>query len=241
MTELNEFSYFNEVEETFTRLREKSFMIGPLDWTLIESWKERGIPLPVVLRSIEEVFKNHKSGTRRRAINSLRYCQSEVEAQYDEWLKSRVGAHVSTGGDSDRRVDSSPFAKEAVNQHIDTRRDDLINRALQARTESQVDFARTLEDADWKLVGLQAQFSVEEDVRVLEDELTKIDRDLDLAVHHAATPDQVTEAREKVEEAMKPYARQMPPDSYQKTFGDLLTKRLREMFGVPRLSLFHMK
>src|SRR6185312_6951361 len=122
----NYIPYFSDIEDTFTRLREKSFLLSPLDWTLIESWKECGIPLRVVLRSIEEVFKNHKSGARRRAINSLRYCQSEVEAQFEEWLQTRVGAHEPSGDGSQESgvgEERNPFAKDAIVNYLRARRD----------------------------------------------------------------------------------------------------------------------
>jgi hypothetical protein len=71
--------------------------------------------------------------------------------------------------------------------------------------------------------------------------LTELEGMLNLALYAAATPEQVSEARTKVEEQLSGYQRQMPIEMYQKTFANLLTQRLREIFGVPRLSLFHMK
>ena len=47
---LNYFSYFSEIEDTFVRRRGKHLMLSPMDWALIESWKERGVPLHVALR-----------------------------------------------------------------------------------------------------------------------------------------------------------------------------------------------
>ena len=63
-----------------------------MDWALIESWKEMGIPLRIVLRGIERAFDSWESKPRKRSVKTLLYCQEEVEAQYAEWLESRVGA-----------------------------------------------------------------------------------------------------------------------------------------------------
>lgn len=42
---LNYFNYFTEVEEQFQRSRATGlFLLSPLDWALIESWKKRGHP-----------------------------------------------------------------------------------------------------------------------------------------------------------------------------------------------------
>jgi hypothetical protein len=44
----------------------------------------------------------------------------------------------------------------------------------------------------------------------------------------------------EVKEQLKPYRKQMDTAVYQQTFDNLLLKRLREQFGVPRLSLFYL-
>jgi hypothetical protein len=242
--DLNQFSYFTEIEDTFVRLREKHLLLSPLDWALVESWKERGVPLHIVVHSMEEVFKNHKSAARRRGINSLRYCQSEVEAQYAEWLKSRVGAHddapaggVSTASGSDR-VDSSPFGKDAIDTHLEHCRRALIDATV---ANSQSRLAVALTNARVAIANAHTSFAGEPNVRDLEETLTKIESDLTLALHEAATSDQAKECRVKVETAMASYRRHMTDEAYLQTFDTLLKKHLRELFGIPRLSLFHMK
>ena len=50
----NYFNYFTEIEEHFQRARGTGlFLLSPLDWALIESWKNSGIPLEAVLRGID--------------------------------------------------------------------------------------------------------------------------------------------------------------------------------------------
>src|SRR5213080_5492492 len=90
---LNYFSYFSEIEDTFIRRRGKHLMLSPIDWALIESWKERGVPLHVALRGIEHAFDSYDAKKQKRTVKTLLYCQEEVEAQYSEWLESRVGSH----------------------------------------------------------------------------------------------------------------------------------------------------
>ena len=47
----NYFSYFTEVEEHFQKTRGSGlFLLSPLDWALIETWKNAEIPLEAVLR-----------------------------------------------------------------------------------------------------------------------------------------------------------------------------------------------
>jgi hypothetical protein len=58
-----------------------------------------------------------------------------------------------------------------------------------------------------------------------------------LAVVNATT---LAELKTAVKDQLKPYRSQMEPAVYNQTFNNLLLKRLREQFGVPRLSLFYV-
>src|ERR1700753_1145972 len=91
-TPLNYFNYFTEIEDTFIRRRGKHLLLSPMDWALIESWKEMGVPLHVALRGIERAFDSYEARPRNRSVKSLMYCQEEVEAQFAEWLESQRGA-----------------------------------------------------------------------------------------------------------------------------------------------------
>src|SRR6185312_3897756 len=77
---LNYFNYFTEIEDAFIRRRAKHLLLSPMDWALIESWKEMEVPLHVALRGIEKAFDSWEAKPRKRTIKSLLYCQEEVEA-----------------------------------------------------------------------------------------------------------------------------------------------------------------
>ena len=55
----NYFNYFTEIEEQFQRRRGTLLLLSTLDWALIETWKEAGIPLEAVLRGINSAFDNY--------------------------------------------------------------------------------------------------------------------------------------------------------------------------------------
>src|SRR6266536_1694176 len=65
---LNYFNYFTEVEDAFVRRRAKHLFLSPMDWALIESWKELGIPLHIVLRGIEKAFDSWEAKPRKRSV-----------------------------------------------------------------------------------------------------------------------------------------------------------------------------
>jgi hypothetical protein len=52
--------------------------------------------------------------------------------------------------------------------------------------------------------------------------------------------DGLSQLKKEVKDQLKPYAAQMEAAAYKQTFDNLLLKRLREQFAVPRLSLFYV-
>jgi hypothetical protein len=239
---LNYFSYFSEIEDTFIRRRGKHLMLSPMDWALIESWKERGVPLHVALRGIEHAFDSHESKKRKRSVKSLLYCQEEVEAQYAEWLESRVGGHEeeSDAGLS-LAADASPFSREVVLAHLE-RSLETLNQLAAERERQPDDLSEGLARAATLLseIHLDYKSAARPDTRKLEDSLTGLDRLLDSAINAAIPRNDFESAVAAVDSQIKPYKRQMDKTAYEQTRDNLLRRRLREHFGVPRLSLFYL-
>src|SRR5262245_15278143 len=91
----NYFNYFTEIEEHYQQRRGAGLLLSTLDWALIETWKDAGIPLEAVLRGIDETFdKYDRKPTRAkmRKINSLAYCSQEVLAAADDMKEAATGA-----------------------------------------------------------------------------------------------------------------------------------------------------
>ena len=108
MLDLNYFNYFTEIEDAFVRRRGKHLLVSPMDWALIESWKEMNVPLHVALRGIEKAFDSWESKPRKRSIKTLLYCQEEVETQYTEWRESRVGASEESDAEAKQNGERLP-------------------------------------------------------------------------------------------------------------------------------------
>ncbi len=78
----NYFNYFTEIEEHFQRRRGGILLLSTLDWALIETWKDAGIPQEAVLRGIDAAFERYdKRPSRSRKVNSLAYCAQEVQLE----------------------------------------------------------------------------------------------------------------------------------------------------------------
>ena len=91
MTQQAEERYFERIEEHFGRRRGGPMVLSPKDWQLIQKWQEQGIPLPVVLRGINQAFDRFAtSSPRPDRINSLRYCAQEVEGAWEKHRESRA-------------------------------------------------------------------------------------------------------------------------------------------------------
>ena len=243
---MNYFNYFTEIEDTFVRRRGKHLLISSLDWALIESWKEIGVPLHVALRGIEKAFDSWEAKPRKRSVKSLLYCQEEVEAQYAEWLEARVGAQLETKTEPETVAEAAeaatsedrPFSRAALLEHLHAARERIAETASHADLGLLEALARAtslLSDMENELV--QAQ---QPDPQKLEVSLTGIDRMLGEALQHNAPSDQQAALSAEIKKQLKPYRSHMEAAVYEQTFENLLLKRLREQFGVPRLSLFYL-
>lgn len=250
--DLNYFNYFTEIEDTFVRRRAKHLLLSSIDWALIESWKEMGVPLHVVLRGVEKAFDSWEAKPRKRSIKTLLYCQEEVEAQYAEWLESRVGAAPSVGGAEDEGSDAEkhrpapkenlPFPRADILKHLSGAREKITVTLKQRSAARQDDISEALARAVALLDDLEQEFAqaAQPDAQKLEISLTGIERMLSNALRVGALPDQFEALTNEIKKQLRPYRRHMETAVYDQTFENLLLKRLREQFGVPRLSLFYL-
>jgi len=225
---LNYFNYYTEIEDTFVRRRGRHLFLSPLDWALIEAWQDRGIPLHIVLRSIEsvfDVFDKQPAGTR--TIKSLLYCREEIEVQYKEWMTSQAGKAEETG---DGRRETG-FSVEAIREHIAKSIDKLgrvsangfdedVSRAIERLNQLNGDLATNFESIDGSLGDVEKLLE-----RAM---LTNWDRG-----HLKAL-------EKEIAGQLRAYKADMDADSYKSTFDLMLLKRLREEAGVPRLGLYYL-
>ena len=152
---MNYFNYFTEIEDAFIRRRGKHLLLSPMDWALIESWKEMEVPLHVALRGIEKSFDSWESKPRKRSIKSLLYCQEEVEAQFAEWREARVGA----GEESEDKADALPFSRSAILEHLARGRATLTDALARRKQIGDDDFSEALERASALLTEIEKDFA----------------------------------------------------------------------------------
>src|ERR1700761_1164886 len=93
----NYFNYFTEIEERFQQRRGSLLMLSTLDWALIETWREAGVPLEAVLRGIDNAFDKHdakalRASHRTRKVNGLAWCAQSVMEALEQAIEASPGA-----------------------------------------------------------------------------------------------------------------------------------------------------
>ncbi|CAN5337735.1 hypothetical protein BH10ACI3_BH10ACI3_12260 [soil metagenome] len=225
---LNYYNYFTEIEDTFIRRRGKNLFLSPLDWALMEAWQDRGIPLHIVIRSIEsvfDVFDKQPPGTR--TIKSLFYCREEIEVQYSEWAKSQAGKSRESGVGSPE----SEFSADAITAHI--------GAAIEAlNANPSVELREELGRAVLRLEELRANMG--DDFETIDATLSDIEKVIDRAMLTNWEPVHLKALEKEVAGQLRGYKADMDAAAYKNTFDLMMLKRLREEAGVPRLGLFYL-
>ena len=205
----------------------------------METWKQQGIPLHIVLRGVEKSFDSYEAKPRKRTVKTLLYCQEEVEAQFAEWVESHVGSG-SDSSESETESDKTPFSFAAITEHLERSRKALCELARSRTHEDEL--YETLTRAVALLGDIEKDFASSStlDTRKLEDSLTGLERMLNDSMFSVLDSTALEELKNGIKEQLKPYRSQMEAAVYKQTFENLLLKRLREQFGMPRLSLFYV-
>jgi hypothetical protein len=105
---MNYFNYFTEIEDRFQQRRGSLLMLSTLDWALIETWREAGVPLEAVLRGIDAAFDNHdaqrlRAGARRqRKVNGLAWCAQAVLEAVEQSREAAIGAAPAADSEAPR-------------------------------------------------------------------------------------------------------------------------------------------
>ena len=233
----NYFNYFTEIEEHFQRRRGR-IHLSPLDWALIETWKDASIPLEAVLRGIDAAFdKYEQRPSKSQKVNSLAYCAQAVLVAAEEMKEAAVGA-VSPDSQSGR---PAGFQISEICAFLRQDAEQLDAAKLpEAKGISAMPLARetaaTLREIAANLEAAKALPRLED----IERRLTVAEEKL-FAVLLAATPDgQIVAVRAEADRELAPYRRKMPAAQIEQLQKQYVHKRLLEKYGLPRLSLFYM-
>jgi len=218
----NYFNYFTEIEEHFQRARATSlFLLSPLDWALIESWKNAGVPLTAVLRGIDAAFEKWRGRkSRTQMVNSLAFCAQAVltEAQI----------MAGSGQATPRSPAPAPFSAAELEGY-------LAGNAVAVNAAGFPEIAAALE----KLAGEAEQHLA--DLEQLEQRLTALEEKLIATLKSAQSEEQLFTARRELDAQLRPYRGKMSAEQLAMLERQYLERRLLEQSRLPRLSLFYMR
>jgi polyhydroxyalkanoate synthesis regulator phasin len=219
----NYFDYFTEVEEHFQKTRGSGlFLLSPLDWALIETWKNAEIPLEAVLRGIEAAFEKWRTKKiKARQVNSLAYCAQAVHEE----------AEVMAKGGALRKNEpvKAPFQLDELAKYL------LDNAArLREKHEAYRSIAEVLENL---ASDAEKHYS---DLEQLEQRLTALEEKMSAIAKAAQSEETLFEARRQLDIALRPYRGKMTADQLSMLERQFLERNVLESAGLPRLSLFYL-
>jgi len=228
----NYFNYFTEVEQQFCRRRGTLSQLSPLDWTLIETWKDAGIPLEAVLRGIDVTFDNYERRPRKtKKINGLAWCVQEVLSAAEQIKEAAVGATRE-----ESRADAGLSAIE-IAQYFSRNAEQL------SRAEAPHQVQAVAKECAASLEQLAASYSAGSSVGRLEDlerRMTVLEEKLIAVLTVTASEDELVRLRAEADREIAPYRSKMPAAQIEQLLKQFVHKRLLEKAKMPRLSLFYM-
>lgn len=236
----NYFNYFTQIEECFQRSRKTPTLLSPLDWALIESWKEAGIPLEAVLVGIQRAFQKFaKRPQRFRKINGLAYCSQLVleAAEQMSTAKAEGGAKQEN-----QRELAAPFTPEEIQSFLNRSAGALEKARDRCRENSQQILAADLNEAAAALREIISRGSgdVLSDLEELERFLSALEEKLTASLTRASPVELLTQVRREVDRGIIPYRRKMSGAQLEPLERQFTKKRLLEHYRIPRLSLFFL-
>ena len=224
------FNYFTEIEEHFQRRRGTVLLLSPLDWALLETWKDAGIPLEAVLRGIDATFEKWERRPKRfQKVNGLAYCSQEVLTSVEELKETAVGA-------APKGTKAAGLDHSAVIEYLNCNAKHLDEVQLPATAQTLAqETAATLRILAGSLS--QEQLLSMED---LERRLTVAEEKLFAALLAATPDDALLAVRTEADRDLAPYRRKMNAPQIEQLHKQYVHKRLLDQYHVPRLSLFYM-
>jgi len=230
---LNYFNYFTEIEQRFQQRRGSILLLSTLDWALIETWREAGIPLEAVLRGIYDAFDKHDERARKsprglRKVNGLAWCAQAVMEATEQMQEAAIG----TSSLSKKEQQDSGFENASVARYL------LQNASVIEAVQLASPADKVAAEIGARLRELAAD--VPADMESLDRTLSVLEEKLFAGLMTAAPEAELTGLREQAARELAPYRSRMRSTQIRQVEQQFLQKRMLEARNLPRLSLFYM-
>ncbi len=232
----NYFNYFTEIEERFQQRRGALLLLSTLDWALIETWQEAGIPLEAALRGIDAAFDKYEARQKRgrmRRVNGLAWCAQAVMEAAEELREAAAGR-----APAERESRESGFEHERVAAHLEAAAAALETATI--ASEACAATAARLRALASEVRAEPTESAAAHDLEALERTLTVLEEKLFEAVKAAAPEELLVALKEHAARELAPYRGRMGVVQIRQVTRQFEQKQLLVHYGLPRLSLFYM-
>jgi hypothetical protein len=232
----NYFNYFTEIEERFQQRRGAILLLSTLDWALIETWREAGIPLEAVLRGIDAAFDKYETRQKRgrmRRVNGLAWCAQAVMEAAEELREASAGTAPSSASPGE-----TGFEHERVALHLET-----AAGALEISTIAKEACAATaarLRELAAEARAAKTSTTAAHEMEAFERILTVLEEKLFAALTAAAPEDLLVALKEHAARELAPYRSRMGAVQLRQVEHQFVQKQLLVHYSLLRLSLFYM-
>jgi len=234
----NYFNYFTEIEEHFRKCRGTPALLSTLDWALIESWKEAGLPLEAVLIGIDRAFQKYAKRPRAfRKINGLAYCSQTVLEAAEEF---RAAVREGGGCSASKAVSQPPFTKEEVQAYLTRNAEVVAKASVLARENGQQVLDQELKEAVQVLREVALREDAQNDLEELERQLTALEEKITASLLRTSSVELLAQFSREVQRALVPYRQKMTGPQIESLERQFTKKGLMEHYQIPRLSLFYL-
>lgn len=219
---MNYFNYYTEIEEHFQRARGTSlFLLSPLDWALVESWKNSEVPLEAVLRGIDAAFEKWRARrVKTQQVNSLAFCAQAVLTE--------AAAMAGTAPSRQKAETGPPFPLADLRAYLE-------RNAAAVREAGHGEVAAALDAA---VANIEQHYADLEDLERL---LSVLEEKMIAAARAAQTDQQLLDTRRELDAQLKPYRGKMSAGQIALLEKQYLERYVLERARLPRLSLFYLR
>jgi len=232
----NYFNYFTEIEERFQQRRGSLLLLSTLDWALIETWRDAGIPLDAALRGIDAAFDKYEARqkkARMRRVNGLAWCAQAVMEAAEELREASAGTATTP-----TETRESGFEHERVAAHLESAAATLDAAAVAA--EACRATALRLRELAAEIRTENPESTATHDLEALERILTVLEEKLFAALTAAAPESLAVALKEHAARELAPYRNRMGVVQLRQVERQFVQKQLLVHYSLPRLSLFYM-
>jgi len=232
----NYFNYFTEIEDRFQQRRGAVLLLSTLDWALIETWRDAGIPLEAVLRGIDAAFDKYESRQKRgrmRRVNGLAWCSQAVMESAEQLREASAGSASTSTAPGE-----TGFEHDRVASHLEA-----AASALDASTIAHEACAATavrLRELAAEARALETAATVAHQMEAFERVLTVLEEKLFAALTAAAPEDLLVALKEHAARELAPYRSRMGAVQMRQVEHQFVQKQVLVHYNLPRLSLFYM-